>query len=160
MEQQTQVKTAPRKTDAVNVVWRSHATNIMRNVCPSVKDKEVCLGRLKLNDSSHKRLQGYVVFYALVARKDLSLKKRIGLWWKERKSKKSDEYIIMVKAFKNERNKPRKAFILPLSSLIEEKEYRPNDTFRAVTNTEWRYAVRGQDCEILTETFYQYEKRK
>lgn len=159
--EKTQTKTAPRKTDAVNVVWRSHAANVMRKECPGLADKEVCLGRLKLKNFGQNRLNGYVVFYALAARSSLSRTQRMLLWWKEKCSgtKAGDDFIVVVKAFKNNENKPRRAFVLPLSALESEMEYRPNNTFRAVINTEWRYAVRGDDCEILTEYAYQQEKR-
>lgn len=155
------VKTAPRATDAVNVVWRSHAANIMRRVCPVLADKDVCLGRLKLKDLGYNRINGYVVFYARVSRRSFTRFERALLWWDEMCAgrKKGDDFIIMVKAFKNQRNKPRKAFILPLEALDSEREYLPNNTFRAVMNTEWRYAVRGDDCEIICEAVYRGEKR-
>lgn len=158
-----EVKTAPRSTDAVNVVWRSHAANILRKVCPSLTDKDVCLGRLSFSENNkYNRVHGYVVFYALVHRYDLSRTQRTILWWKDlRRGKNSGEaFILMVKAFRNKKGKPRKALLLPFDELTKAAEYRPNDTFRAVENTEWRYAVRGNDCEILTEYFYQKEKRE
>lgn len=156
----TQIKTAPRKTDAVNVVWRSHAANVMRKECPGLTDKEVSLGRLKLKNFEQNRLNGYVVFYAFVCRNRLSRTRKMLLLWKEKCSgeKFGDYFIVLIKAFKNEKNKPRRAFILPQSALESEMEYRPNNTFRAVDNTEWRYAVRGDDCEIITETYYRCEK--
>ncbi len=157
----TQIKTAPRETDAVNVVWRSHAADIMRRACPKLTDDEVCLGRLKLKDFGYKRLNGYVVFYKTdVCRKELSLWQRVKLWWRELYTgeKLGNRFVVMVKAFKNDKNKPRKVVVLPLQVLESESVYRPNNTFRAVMNTEWRYAVRGSDCEIITETFYRREK--
>lgn len=154
------VKTAPRKTDAVNVVWRSHAAQIMRRVCPALADKDVCLGRLKLKNLGHNRINGYVVFYALVSRSSLNRLERILLWWDEicRGEQLGDDFLIMVKAFKNRNNKPRKAYLLPLDALKSKREYLPGNTFRAVDNTEWRYAVRGEDCEIISEVFYRCEK--
>lgn len=156
-----EVKTAPRATDAVNVVWRSHAADILRKVCPSLTDKEVNLGRLSFSNE-YNRVHGYVVFYALVYRFDLSRAQRTILWWKELYSGKSsgEAFILMVKAFRNKKGKPRKALLVPFDELTKAAEYRPNDTFRAIENTEWRYAERGNDCEILTEYFYQKEKRE
>lgn len=156
----SEVKTAPRETDAVNVVWRSHAANIMRRVCPTLADKDVCLGRLKLKNLGYNRINGYVVFYAHVSRRSFTRLERVLLWWDEKCSGKKlgDDFIIMVKAFKNNENKPRKAFFLSLKALDGEKQYLPNDTFRAVLNTEWRYAVRGDDCEIICEAVYRREK--
>jgi len=76
------------------------------------------------------------------------------------KGNKQDDFLVIVKAFKNEKNTPRKAIVLPFEALSSEMNYLPNNTFRAVVNTEWRYAVRGDDCEILTEYYYQQEKRE
>lgn len=152
-----EVKTAPRKIDAVNVVWRSHAASILRKVCPSLANKDVNLGRLSFSDKNYNRIHGYVVFYALVVRANLSLRQRFALWLK---GNKQDDFLVIVKAFKNEKNTPRKAIVLPFEALSSEMNYLPNDTFRAVVNTEWRYAVRGDDCEILTEYYYQQEKRE
>lgn len=128
-------KTAPQATDAVNVMWRSHATNVMREKCPSLTEKEVKLGRVSLKNAEYPKLQGYVVFYAF-----------------------ADGNMILVKAFQNAHCKPRTALIVPLADVLKVMEYAPNNTFRAVCNVEWRYAVRGEDCEILAEDFYRREK--
>ena len=130
------VKTAPQATDAVNVMWRSHATNVMREKCSSLTEQEVKLGRVSLKNTEYPKLQGYVVFYAV-----------------------SDGNMILIKAFQNEHRKPRTALVVPLADILKIMEYTPGSTFRAVCNVEWRYAVRGEDCEILNEDFYRQEKR-
>ena len=162
MMKQTQVRTAPEKIDAVNVVWRSHAARLMRKVCPYVEDTEVELGRLSFKQLMCDRLQGYVVFYTKMPRMLLSWKVRLALWWKERWQSQKYGYIVLlvVKCFRNDAGKPRQVIILPLDTLETEQKYNPGDCFRAVQNTEWRYAVRGEkDCEIVTEAFYRREQR-
>ena len=137
-------KSAPKQND-VNVVWKSHATRIMREVCPGILKENVQLGRVKLNSPKYNKLNGYVVFCIFVDESEVLT------------DTSSERLCLMVKAFKNAEGTPRTPIVVPVSEIKEIDFYSPNDSFMAVCNVEWRYAQREDDCEIINNDIYRKE---
>ncbi len=140
--------------DTINVLWRSHAGEIMRNAGIKVEDKGIKLGRLSLSDNEHfPKVGGYILFFASVSRECVPQNLL------EEVPETEKELLVVVKFYKSKSGKPRQPIVIPKKTLEEVKEYAPNCGFRAVVNTEWVYVQRGEDAQVLLESEYREEKR-
>ncbi len=158
MENEKNILVAP-KGDTVSIMWRSQAKDIMLAAGANVKDEEIGLGRLTITDyEKFPKVGGYVLFYAFVHKNDFlpgsQLAKQVA------QENEEGEYVVVVKAFHNEKQKPRKAILLPKKTLVKVMEFHPGNCFKAIINTNWRYAPREGDCQILREDDYQKEKKQ
>ena len=100
---------------------------------------KICIGRIYPEDNP--RESGYLVFY------------------EELPDDGKETCYIYVKAFSGDTG--RDAHIV-LKAKTKVCRYGQNNTFRALGNTEWRYARTedGADYEIINEDFYRRRERK
>ena len=158
MENEKNILVAP-KGDTVNVMWRSQAKDIMLAAGANVRNEQISLGRLTITDyEKFPKVGGYVLFYAFVHKNDFLPGSQLAK--QAAQENEEGEYVVVVKAFHNEKKKTRKAILLPKKTLVKVMEFHPGNCFKAIINTSWRYAPRGGDCQILREDDYQKEKKE
>ena len=118
----------------------------------NVNEEDIQLGRVTFNDNAdYAKVSGYVLFYTRTTAENIpaSICAKLQL-------APEANVVVAVKAFRNNKGVVREALFFKASEINWDKtrNCEVGSSFKALCNTDWKYAVGEEGAEIFEEKEY------